>query len=113
MSIQLAMVGLVVSDMGRSLEFYRRLGLDIPPDDDDKRFVMHRMPSGVTIFFDSVFFSGNDPDRQPVPRGAGWRSGSFAGKKTVSKKIVTPLGMRCMTNRFSSSSDEISSPSRR
>ena len=70
MSIQLAMVGLVVSDMRRSLEFYRRLGLDIPPDDDDKRFVMHRMPSGVTIFFDSVFFSGNDPDRQPAPRGS-------------------------------------------
>ena len=70
MSIQLAMVGLVVSDMGRSLEFYRRLGLDIPPDDDDKRFVMHRMPSGVTIFFDSLFFPGNDPDRQPAPRGS-------------------------------------------
>ena len=30
MSIQLAMVGLVVADMARSLEFYRRLGLDIP-----------------------------------------------------------------------------------
>ena len=70
MSIQLAMVGLVVSDMKRSLEFYRRLGLDIPVDEDEKRFVMHRMPSGVTIFFDTVFFPANDPERRPAPRGS-------------------------------------------
>lgn len=70
MPIQLAMVGLVVSDMPRSLAFYRRLGLDIPPEEDEKRFVMHRMPSGVTIFFDTVFFPGNDPERRPAPRGS-------------------------------------------
>ena len=70
MSIQLAMVGVVVSDMARSLEFYRRLGLPIPEEENGKRFVMHRMPSGVTIFFDEVFFPGADPDRVPSPRGA-------------------------------------------
>ena len=70
MPIQLAMVGLVVGDMRRSLEFYRRLGLDIPVDEDGKRFVMHRMPSGVTIFFDTVFFPENDPERRPAPRGS-------------------------------------------
>jgi predicted lactoylglutathione lyase len=70
MTIQLAMVGLVVADMRRSLEFYRRVGLDIPPDEDEKRFVMHRMPSGVRIFFDTVFFPDNDPARRPAPRGS-------------------------------------------
>ena len=70
MPMQLAMVGLVVGDMKRSLAFYRRLGLDIPQDADERRFVMHRMPSGVTIFFDTVFFPGNDPERQPAPRGS-------------------------------------------
>ena len=45
MPIQLAMVGLVVADMKRSLAFYRHLGLDIPAGEDEKRFVMHRMPS--------------------------------------------------------------------
>jgi predicted lactoylglutathione lyase len=69
MPLQLAMVGLVVADMGRSLAFYRRLGLPIPPQDDAKRFVMHRMPSGVTIFFDTVFFPGNDPARRPAAGG--------------------------------------------
>jgi catechol 2,3-dioxygenase-like lactoylglutathione lyase family enzyme len=70
MPIQLAMVGLVVGDMKRSLAFYRRLGLDIPLEEDEKRFVMHRMPSGVTIFFDSVFFPAEDPERRPAPRGS-------------------------------------------
>jgi len=70
MPIQLAMVGLVVGDMKRSLEFYRRLGLAIPPEEDGKRFVMHRMASGVTIFFDTVFFPGNDPERRPAPSGS-------------------------------------------
>ena len=70
MPIQLAMVGLVVSDMRRALEFYRRLGLDIPPDEDGKRFVMHRMASGVTIFFDTIFFPDNDPGRRPAHRGS-------------------------------------------
>jgi catechol 2,3-dioxygenase-like lactoylglutathione lyase family enzyme len=70
MPAQLAMVGLVVADMPRSLAFYRRLGLDIPAGEDAKRFVMYRMASGVTIFFDTVFFPENDPDRRPAPRGA-------------------------------------------
>ena len=64
------MVGLVVADMKRSLDFYRRLGLEVPEEENEKRFVMHRMPSGVTIFFDTVFFPGNDPDREPAPRGS-------------------------------------------
>lgn len=70
MTVQLAMVGVVVSDMARSLEFYRRLGLDISVDDDGKRFVMHRMASGVTLFFDEVFFPGSDPERIPALRGS-------------------------------------------
>jgi len=70
MPIQLAMVGLVVGDMRRSLDFYRHLGLEIPEDENDRAFVMHRMASGVTIFFDTVFFPTNDPERQPSPRGS-------------------------------------------
>ena len=64
------MIGLVVADMARSLAFYRILGFEIPAGEDGKRFVMHRMPSGVTIFFDTVFFPGNDPARSPSPPGA-------------------------------------------
>jgi predicted lactoylglutathione lyase len=69
MSIQLAMVGLVVNDMAKSLEFYRRLGLEIPEGEESKPFVMHRMPSGVTLFFDTVFAATSDPERKPTPAG--------------------------------------------
>jgi len=69
------MVGLVVSDMRRSLEFYRRLGLEIPAEEDEKRFVMHGMPSGVTLFFDTVFFPSNDPDAPGAARQLQRRSG--------------------------------------
>ncbi|MEP6477909.1 MAG: VOC family protein [Rhodoglobus sp.] len=69
MTVQLAMVGVVVADMRATLAFYRALGLDIPVDADGERFVMHRMESGVTIFFDTVFFATNDPERTASPRG--------------------------------------------
>ena len=90
--MQLAMVGLVVSDMRSSLAFYRRLGLDIPGEADEKRFVMHRMPSGVTIFFDTVFFPGNDPQRNPAPRGSYNISLEFyAGTRAAVDALYTEL----------------------
>lgn len=69
MPIQLAMVGLVVADMRRSLDFYRAVGLEIPEEENAKAFVMHRMASGVTLFFDTVFFPTNDGQRQPAEQG--------------------------------------------
>jgi len=65
-TVQLSMVGLMVEDMARSLAFYRLLGLDIPPEDDEKRFVLYRMESGVTLFWDTFFADRYDPTRKPV-----------------------------------------------
>ncbi|MDQ3552970.1 MAG: VOC family protein [Chloroflexota bacterium] len=62
--VQLSMVGLMVRDMAASLEFYRRLGLDIPAGSEAKEFVEVRMESGVTIFFDTVFADTYDPHRK-------------------------------------------------
>ena len=64
MSVQLSMVGLMVHDMAAALEFYRRLGLEIPADADTRRFVQLRMASGVTIFWDTVFADTYDPGRE-------------------------------------------------
>lgn len=69
MSIQLSMLGLMVQDMPRALQFYRRLGLEIPAEADSQRFVMHRMESGVTLFWDTVFADTYDPTRQPYTGG--------------------------------------------
>lgn len=43
------MVGVVVEDMGRALEFYRRLGVDVPDGSDSKEHVEIKM-SGLTFF---------------------------------------------------------------
>lgn len=62
MAIQLSMVGLMVRDMPAALAFYRQLGLEIPAEADNQRFVMHRMDSGVTLFWDTVFAQTYDPE---------------------------------------------------
>jgi uncharacterized glyoxalase superfamily protein PhnB len=47
-------IGLVVHDMGRSLAFYRMLGLDIPPDSDGEGHVEATLPGGTRILWDTV-----------------------------------------------------------
>ena len=70
-SVQLSMVGLMVRDMAASLEFYRRLGLEIPEGSEAKAFVQMRMDSGVSIFWDTVFADTYDPAREEP--GGGYR----------------------------------------
>jgi predicted lactoylglutathione lyase len=53
MARELYMVGLIVKDMAASLEFYRRLGLDVPPGSEGKTHVPIKMASGLTLFLDS------------------------------------------------------------
>ena len=47
-------VEVVVADMARSLAFYRRLGLDIPPDADDQPHVDILLADGVRLAFDTI-----------------------------------------------------------
>jgi len=53
MALELYMLGLVVQDMGKSLEFYRRLGLAIPERSEAKTHFEIKMGSGLTFFLDS------------------------------------------------------------
>jgi uncharacterized glyoxalase superfamily protein PhnB len=47
--LELYMVGVIVKDMGRALEFYRHLGVDIPEGSESKQHVEIKM-SGMTFF---------------------------------------------------------------
>jgi catechol 2,3-dioxygenase-like lactoylglutathione lyase family enzyme len=47
------LIGVVVSDMAASLAFYRRLGLDIPPDADAAPHVEAALPGGARVAFDT------------------------------------------------------------
>ena len=73
MEIQLSMLGVIVRDMPAALRFYRLVGLDIPASEDEKPFVIHRMGTGVSIFFDTVFAARYDPEHR-LPTGDGYGS---------------------------------------
>ena len=47
-------VGLVASDLARTIAFYRALGLDIPPDAEDAPHVEIPLPGGLRLLFDDV-----------------------------------------------------------
>ena len=53
MALELFMIGLPVHDMGKSLEFYRRLGLAIPEGSEGQTHVQVKMKGGLTFFLDS------------------------------------------------------------
>ncbi|GLX00824.1 VOC family protein [Microtetraspora sp. NBRC 16547] len=48
------LIGLVVADMGASLAFYRRLGLDIPAEADSAPHVEVTLPGGLRLAWDTV-----------------------------------------------------------
>jgi catechol 2,3-dioxygenase-like lactoylglutathione lyase family enzyme len=48
------LIGLVVADLGASLAFYRRLGLDIPPDADKEPHVEVTLPGGLRLAWDPL-----------------------------------------------------------
>src|SRR5437879_2319773 len=53
MALELYMLGLVVHDMPTALEFYRRLGLDIPDGSEKQSHVEIKMGSGLAFLLDS------------------------------------------------------------
>lgn len=64
------LLGLVVADMGRSLAFYRHLGLDIPADCDKEPHVEAPLPGGLRIVWDTVdTIRSFDPGWTPASGG--------------------------------------------
>ena len=69
MTVQFAVVELVVADMGAALAFYRRLGLEVPDGADQEPHVEVKLPGGLKLAFDTVeTIRSFDPDWTP-PRG--------------------------------------------
>ena len=72
MGLELYMVGVIVEDMARATQFYRRLGVDVPEDADDKDFVEVGM-SGLTFFLSTKEQNARwDPARKEIS-GDGYR----------------------------------------
>jgi catechol 2,3-dioxygenase-like lactoylglutathione lyase family enzyme len=64
------LVGIVVEDMAASLAFYRRLGLDVPPDADGEPHVEVQLSRGLRIAWDTrETVRSFDPDWSPTTGG--------------------------------------------
>lgn len=72
--LQIYMIGLMVDDMETSLDFYRRLGLEVPSDTDSTH-VEIEMTGGMVLFLDSRPQRW-DPgfESTPVPEPGKYRS---------------------------------------
>jgi predicted lactoylglutathione lyase len=63
------MVVLLVEDLGRSIEFYRHLGIEFPEGAEGRRDVGVDIGDGRTIIW-STTFGGNDPNRTAPSGGS-------------------------------------------
>ena len=73
MGLELYMIGVIVAEMPRALEFYRRLGVDIPEGSEEKAFVGVKMGE-MTFFLSTMQYNARwDPARQEIT-GTGYRT---------------------------------------
>ncbi|MET8838163.1 VOC family protein [Micromonospora sp. NPDC004540] len=67
MTPQFDLIGMAVTDMGRTLDFYRRLGLPVPPGAEREPHVEITLDNGVRLAWDTVeIIRSFDPDYAPA-----------------------------------------------
>jgi catechol 2,3-dioxygenase-like lactoylglutathione lyase family enzyme len=54
MTVRIDLIGFVVADMARSLEFYRSLGLEIPAGAESEDHVEITLPGGIRLGWDTI-----------------------------------------------------------
>jgi catechol 2,3-dioxygenase-like lactoylglutathione lyase family enzyme len=85
MDARLDVVGLVVKDMARSLAFYRRLGLEAPPEADREPHVEIGLPGGLRLALDTEeTIRSFDPD---------WAPPSSGHRMSLAFRLDTPAGV--------------------
>lgn len=68
---RLDLIGLVVRDMKASLDFYRRLGLDLPAGAEGEDHVETTLPGGLRVAWDTVaVMESFDPGWTPSAGGS-------------------------------------------
>ena len=67
MGLELYMVGVIVADMAKSVEFYRRLGVDIAEGSEAKDFVGIKMGEMTFFLSNKAITARWDPARKDVP----------------------------------------------
>jgi predicted lactoylglutathione lyase len=91
MEIQLAMVVLEVRDLDAATQFYRRLGLDVPPPVEGRPVVVHRMGSGVSLLLTTSFASRYDATFERPDRGYQQLLEFYVGSDAEVRRVWTEL----------------------
>ncbi|HKX47107.1 MAG TPA: VOC family protein [Gaiellaceae bacterium] len=73
MGLELFMVGVVVEDMQRAVEFYRRLGVEVPEGSDELEFVEVKMSGGLTFFLSTTGAQARWDPAARAPAAGGYR----------------------------------------
>ncbi|MEU3953543.1 VOC family protein [Streptomyces achromogenes] len=77
MTVRIAVIGLVGSDLAASLAFYRRLGLEFPEGAEEQPHVEAELPGGLVLALDTEeTIRSFHPSRRP-PTGPGRVSLAF------------------------------------
>ena len=69
-----ALIELVVSDMAATLAFYRRLGLEVPPEADDQPHVHFELAGGLNLAWDTEDTIKSFDPGWTAPIGGGHRA---------------------------------------
>jgi catechol 2,3-dioxygenase-like lactoylglutathione lyase family enzyme len=72
MGLELFMVGVVVEDMQRAVEFYRRLGVEVPEGSEELEFVEVKM-SDLTFFLSTTGAQARWDPAARAPAAGGYR----------------------------------------
>jgi predicted lactoylglutathione lyase len=73
MGLELYMVGVIVADMTKAVEFYRRLGVDVPEGSESKPHVEVKM-GHMTFFLSTQQLNLRwDPAQTPPPTSGGYK----------------------------------------
>jgi catechol 2,3-dioxygenase-like lactoylglutathione lyase family enzyme len=72
MGLELYMVGVIVEDMPRAVEFYRRLGVEIPAGSEELEFVETKM-GGLTFFLSTTVAQARWDPAARTPATGGYR----------------------------------------
>jgi catechol 2,3-dioxygenase-like lactoylglutathione lyase family enzyme len=71
MGLELYMVGVIVEDMAKSVEFYRRLGVDVAEGSEDKAFVAIKMGEMTFFLSNKAITARWDPARKDATDAPG------------------------------------------
>lgn len=92
MNARLDMIGIVVADMPRALDFYRELGIEFAAGADKEPHVEAELPGGLRLGFDTIeTIHSFDPE---------WSMPTGSSRVHLAFDCVTPDGVNSLYDRL-------------